>query len=327
MLKPLKFKPIYKERIWGGTLLNEVYGRKLPVTKEPVGESWEISAVEGDESVVCSGMLEGNNLSELIEIYMDELVGESVYERFGGEFPLLIKLIDAQDNLSIQVHPDDELSAARHGAYGKTEMWYVLSAEEGATLYMGFKEQTTKEKYMEYLEAGKLEYLLASYEVKAGDTFFIPAGTIHAIGKGILIAEIQQTSDITYRVYDFNRVDSQGKSRELHTTLALDAIDYSVREDLVVTKTPVKNQRVEIQSCKYFASELLELEGRAEFNYSDRDSFTIFICLEGECVVSTEAGDETPLTKGESLLIPACLSSVNIEGSTRLISTWIPKAE
>lgn len=329
---PLKFKGIYKERIWGGEKLATEFGKKLPKSVEPIGESWEISGVEGDVSTVANGTLKGNNLNELIEVYMDELVGDEVFKRFGEEFPLLIKLIDAQDNLSIQVHPDDELSAARHNAYGKTEMWHIISAEEGAQIYLGFKEDTTKERYMEYLNAGKLEELLNSYKVKAGETYFIPAGAIHAIGRGVLLAEIQQTSDITYRVYDFNRVDSAGKTRELHTELALDAISYEASDEYNVSVTPVSGDAVEIQSCKYFASELRDVKGTTEIDLAGRDSFTIFICLEGSVEVSTTGNDESntasvSLAKGESILIPATHPSVTLSGTATLLGTWIPTTE
>ncbi len=324
---PLKFKTIYKERIWGGTKLESDFGRKLPKHKEPIGESWELSGVDGDVSVVSNGGLKGNSLNELIEIYMDELVGESVYRRFGEEFALLIKLIDANDNLSIQVHPDDELSAKRHGAFGKTEMWYVVSAEEGAQLYLGFNQEVDKAKYMEYLNRGELEKLLRSYPVKSGDVFFIPAGTIHAIGRGILIAEIQQTSDVTYRVYDFNRVDSEGKSRELHTELALDAISYEVRNDYDVTKTPVLNQEIELQSCKYFASSTLLLDGVVTQNYYNRDSFTIYICLEGEATIESSGNEAVVMRTGETVLVPASIDEVRICGSAHILTTWIPEQE
>ncbi|MEG2756019.1 MAG: type I phosphomannose isomerase catalytic subunit, partial [Mucinivorans sp.] len=209
MLYPLKFKPLYKERIWGGRELETTFGKKLPSGKV-IGESWELSAVAGDVSVVSNGKLKGNNLQELIEIYMGDLVGENVYDRFGDEFPLLIKLIDAQDFLSIQVHPNDELSRQRHNAYGKTEMWYVIDHKPGAELFLGFNQEMTREKYIDYLNLGKLDELLTRYKVSKNSAYFIPAGAIHAIGKGILIAEIQQTSDITYRVFDFNRVDANG---------------------------------------------------------------------------------------------------------------------
>ncbi len=321
---PLKFTPIYKERIWGGKELERVFNKKLPVTTEPIGESWELSGVAGDVSVVQNGGLKGNSLNELIEIYMDELVGESIFKKYGEEFPLLIKLIDAQDYLSIQVHPDDELSAARHNAYGKTEMWYVIDAEPGAKIYLGFKEEVSKAKYMEYLSAGKLEELLESHEVKAGDTFFIPAGAIHAIGKGILIAEIQQTSDITYRVYDFNRTDSEGKTRELHTDLALDAIDYSVRSDYNVTKSKVTGGEVDIQSCKYFASSLVDVVRPTLVDLNSRDSFTIYICLEGSATVATEGNETVEIKKGETILIPASISELTLDGEATLLSSWVP---
>lgn len=197
MLYPLKFKPLVKERIWGARRLETIFAKRLP-DRVPVGESWELSGVTGDVSVVANGNLKGNTLEEMIEIYMDDLVGEKVYEKFGNEFPLLIKLIDADDNLSIQVHPNDTLAAARHGTYGKTEMWYVMDHEPGATLYLGFNQTVTREKYLEYLALGRLEELLNKYTVERGDAFFIPAGAIHAIGRGLVVAEIQQTSDITY---------------------------------------------------------------------------------------------------------------------------------
>lgn len=322
---PLKFKAIYKERIWGGEKLAQQFNKKLPKTKEPIGESWEISGVEGDISVVSNGNLKGNSLNELIEIYMDELVGDAVYQRFGEEFPLLIKLIDANDNLSVQVHPDDELSKVRHNAYGKTEMWYVISAEPGAKLFLGFNQVVDKAKYMNFLNQGKLEDILNSYSVKPGDTFFIPAGAIHAIGKGILIAEIQQTSDITYRVYDYNRVDSEGKSRELHTELALDAINYEMdSEQFEVTKAAELNKNVELQSCQYFASSLLKLDGALIEDYSKRDSFTIYICNEGEVTIKSSGNENVVISKGESVLIPALLDEVKLEGKGQLLTTWIP---
>ncbi len=325
---PLKFKGIYKERIWGGDKLALQFNKKLPKTQEPIGESWEISGVEGDISVVSNGNLKGNNINELIEIYMDELVGDSVYKRFGEEFPLLIKLIDANDNLSVQVHPNDQLSAARHNAYGKTEMWYVLDAEPGAKLYLGFNQIVDKQKYMEYLRAGKLEDILKSYSVKAGDTLFIPAGAIHAIGSGILIAEIQQTSDITYRVYDYNRVDIHGKTRELHTELALDAIDYDMdQEQFEVTKKAELNKNIEIQSCDYFASSILKLDGSFSEDYSERDSFTIYICNDGEILIKSAGNEDVKIVKGESVLIPADINQVTLVGKGELLTTWIPADE
>lgn len=322
MLGILKFTPIFKERIWGGRKMEQTLGKRLPEGRV-IGESWELSGVEGDISVVCSGALKGNTMQELIEIYMGDLVGDVVYERFGDEFPLLIKLIDAQDYLSIQVHPDDALAEQRHHSYGKTEMWYILDNEPGAQLYLGFNQSVDRDKYIEYLEAGKLEELLKSYAVKPDDAYFIPAGAIHAIGKGIVIAEIQQTSDITYRVYDFNRVDAAGNPRELHTELALDAIDYSDGGSYDVTKEPMVNQVVELTSCPYFETNTILIEGGVERDYTDLDSFVIYICLEGDLTLETEAGVES-ITKGETVLVPATFDLVKINGSGKLIETYIP---
>lgn len=321
---PLKFKAIYKERIWGGRKLETIFGKKLPITTTPIGESWELSGVEGDVSVVENGIFKGNNLQELIEIYMGDLVGDSVFDRFGEEFPLLVKLIDANDYLSIQVHPDDELAAERHNSYGKTEMWYVIDAETGSKLYLGFNQKVDKQKYINYLESGKLEELLNSYTVKADDLFFIPAGAIHAIGKGIVIAEIQQTSDITYRVYDFNRVDDKGNARELHTELALDAIDYQARNDYNVSKPSRRNQVVDLQSCKYFASSIIALDGTVTEDYALRDSFTIYICLDGGATIEADGCEVETIDKGETVLIPASLDEVKITGVAKILTTWIP---
>jgi len=322
MLYPIKFTPLLKESIWGGKDL-EKYGKKINST-EPIGESWEISGVTGDISVVANGELKGNNLQELIEIYMGDLVGDNVYKTFGDEFPLLIKLIDAQDNLSIQVHPDDKLSKTRHNAYGKTEMWYVVDHNPGAELLLGFNQEVNKAKYIEFLDKGELDKLLCKIPVKKNDAFFIPAGTIHAIGSGMLIAEIQQTSDITYRVFDFNRTDAQGNPRELHTELALDAIEYTVRNDYNITKTPVDNKEVELVSCQYFTTNTVKVNGTTEFDLFERDSFTIYMCLDGNVKISTDKGDET-LSKGETILIPAIVSTITFEGNAQMLETFIPE--
>lgn len=322
MLYPLKFKPRVKERIWGGRKLETVFNKTLPPTV-PIGESWDLSGVEGDVSIVANGLLKGNSLSELIEIYMGDLVGESVFERFGQEFPLLIKLIDANDYLSIQVHPDDALAAERHHSFGKTEMWYVVDCQDGASLYLGFNQPVDKAKYLEHLNSGKLEELLNKYTVKPGDTFFIPAGAIHAIGKGILVAEIQQTSDVTYRVYDFNRTDDQGQARELHTELALDAINYREDHSYDVTQQPILNHAVQLQSCPYFASAVTLVKGSVVREYMSLDSFVVYICLEGSLSVECHNGSHETIHKGETLLIPAIVDNVTLKGEGKLLETWI----
>ncbi len=306
-LYPLKFKTIYLEKIWGGnrlnTILNKDYGN-LP----NCGESWEISAVEGNVSVVENGFLAGNNLQEIIEIYMGDIVGDKVFKKFGEEFPLLIKFIDAQDDLSIQVHPNDELSKKRHSAYGKTEMWYIVDAEKGALINSGFNQELTKEKYIEYSENGKLTDLLHYDETSEGDVFFIPAGRVHAIGKGVLVAEIQQTSDVTYRIFDYNRKDDKGNLRDLHTDLAVDAIDFTTVTEYKTKYEVEQNKSSEIVSCNYFTTNILKFDSIIDKNYHLLDSFIIYMCLEGNFEIEYDGGTEK-VNKGETVLIPASLET------------------
>ena len=314
-LYPLKFSPIYKEKIWGGdkirSVLNKDFG-SLP----NCGESWELSGVEDNVSVVSNGYLAGNTLEELIEIYMGDLVGDQIFEKFGVEFPLLIKFIDANDDLSIQVHPDDKMSMKRHNAFGKTEMWYVIQADKGSKLQSGFNQQVDKEKYLEELEKVELTDILNFEEVTAGDVFFIPAGRVHAIGKGILLAEIQQTSDITYRIYDYDRRDDKGNPRELHTELALDAIDFTLYPEYKTKYESKVNESVELVNCKYFTTNLLDLNEPIEKDYNKLDSFVIYICLEGELYIETESGSET-FQKGETVLVPASIENVFLKPMTK----------
>jgi len=310
-LYPIKFQPIYHEKIWGGqrlrTLLNKDFG-----DQPNCGESWELSGVDGNISVVSNGFLEGNDLNELIEIYMGDLVGDKVYEKFGVEFPLLIKFIDANDDLSIQVHPNDKLSKERHNAYGKTEMWYVVGAEDGALINSGFNQELDREKYLDYFNSGKLMDLLHFDEVTAGDVFFIPAGRVHAIGKGCLVAEIQQTSDVTYRIFDYNRKDDKGNERELHTELALDAIDFSYSEEYKTKYSVETNVPTELATCKYFTTNLLEFNHELEKDYNAIDSFVIYMTMEGSFEIVTEGGTET-VTTGETVLLPAMLESIQLK--------------
>ncbi|HLN73464.1 MAG: type I phosphomannose isomerase catalytic subunit [Methylococcaceae bacterium] len=326
-LYPLKFSPIYKDKIWGGnkieTVLNKDFG-DLP----NCGESWELSGVEDNVSVVSNGYLAGNSLDELIEVYMGDLVGDSVFENFGIEFPLLIKFIDANDDLSIQVHPDDEMAKKRHNAFGKTEMWYVIQADQGSKLQAGFNQKVDAGGYLEKLESNKLTDILNFEEVKAGDVYFIPAGRVHAIGKGILLAEIQQTSDVTYRIYDYDRRDKEGNPRELHTDLALDAIDFNIYPEYKTRYEAKANESTELVKCKYFTTNVLEISEVVEKDYIELDSFVIFICLEGEIAVETEAGTEN-IQKGQTILIPASIESVTLKPSTsfvKLLEVYIDKA-
>lgn len=310
MLYPLTFKPIILERIWGGKKLKTRLGKDIG-NIENAGESWEISSIQGLESVTENGILAGNQLSELIEIYLSDLVGEKVYEKFGIEFPLLIKYIDANDMLSIQVHPNDTLAKERHHAYGKTEMWYVLDAEPDAYIISGFNRDINKEEYLAHLKAGNLEKLMNKVPTKPGDVFFIPAGRVHAIGKGVLLAEIQQTSDITYRIFDWNRVDKMGNPRQLHTDEALDAIDFKMTQQVKQSYKEIENTPVNLVDCPYFTTNLLCLDQPIEREYEWIDSFKILMIIKGKAVFSYQ-NKEFTFDEGKTVLIPASFESITI---------------
>ncbi len=310
LLYPLKFNPIILDKMWGGKKLNTLLNK--PTRSEKAGESWEISGVQGHISKISNGFLAENNLQEVIEVYMGDLVGDRVYNKFGSEFPLLIKFIDANDALSIQVHPDDALAKERHNSRGKTEMWYIIQADENAELIVGFNRKISREIYLKHLEEKKIMAILNSEPVKEGDVFFIPAGRVHAIGSGILLAEIQQTSDVTYRIYDFDRKDSDGSYRELHTELAVDAIDYNFHTNYKTEYKNLKNKPATILECKYFTTNWLNLDAKLEKDISQLDSFVIYICIAGSCEIVQDNQEKTVLQAGETLLIPASLSLYTI---------------
>ena len=328
MLYPIKFTPRLKERLWGGKeFLAKVKAHTKGVKINPemvYGESWELSAVEGDESVVANGYLKSNNIEEIIEVYMGNLIGEKNYDKYGLTFPLLIKSLDCNDVLSVQVHPDNELAMERHNSYGKTEMWYVSDCDEGAALYVGFKDTSiTREEYIKALNEDRLPEILNRVEVKKGDTFFIPAGTVHALGKGIKVVEIQQTSDVTYRLYDWNRVDENGNSRELHTALAVDAIDFS-RDGLSchMKYQTEQNQAVKLVDCPYFTTNIICLNGAKKFDYASLDSFVLYICTEGEATI--KMGEHTEALKPyELVMIPAEADSVEVSGKATMLEVYI----
>jgi len=312
-LYPFKFEPILKEKIWGGTaLVNHYYKKADPGNK--YGESWEISAISDNLSVVVNGFLAGNNIEELIEVYMGDITGDVVYDKFGIEFPLLIKLIEARDDLSIQVHPGNEMARERHNAYGKTEMWYILEAEKDSRIFTGFREPISKETYTGALEAGSLAELLNVENPEPGDVFFTPAGRIHAIGSGIILAEIQQTSDITYRIYDWNRKDANDKGRELHTDLALDAIDFSASGINRKKILPMLNKTENLVNCEFFTTNLINFNELIIKDYNLIDSFVIYICTEGEFLIRWD-GNSEPVIKGETVLLPAMIKEVILEPS------------
>lgn len=306
-LYPFVFDPILKEKIWGGNRLETVLRHKA---MNHCGESWEVSGLVGDESVIANGFLAENNLNELLEIYMTDLVGERNYEKYGLGFPLLIKFIDANDNLSVQVHPDDELAQRKYGQSGKTEMWHVIAAEPGAGLYVGFNQKVTKEQYVQAVEDGTLADLLKFYPVQPGDTFMIPAGTVHAIGKGVLLAEIQQPSDVTFRIFDWNRVDDEGNPRELHTAEALEAIDFDLNlGTFKVDYKPDLNKTIPLVHSEYFNTNLIEFDQVLTKSFAQIDSFVIYMCLEG--FMHLEYGDEHIVFKtGDVVLIPAEMEEV-----------------
>lgn len=322
-LYPLKFETIYKEKIWGGqkikTILGKDYG-DLP----NCGETWEISGVKSNISIVENGALKGTNLRELLDNYKDKLVGESVYKKFGNEFPLLVKFIDANDDLSIQVHPDDELAKTRHDSNGKTEMWYIFQADEGAKLITGFNRPLDKTSYLKYFEEGKLLDILNVEEVKSDEVYFLPAGRVHTIGKGLLLAEIQQTSDITYRIYDFDRPGLDGKMRELHVEKALDAIDYNFYDQYQTLYKDKVNDPVELVSCPYFTTNKLNFDKLVNRDYSKLDSFVIYVCMEG--AFNLQADDfEMSVEKGDAILIPACIEHVKLDpiGSFKILESYV----
>ena len=311
MLYPIKFKTIFKDKIWGGEKIKTYLGKDFAPLPN-CGETWEISGVKSDVSIVANGPLTGTSLAELLADKKGKLIGEKNYERFGNEFPLLIKFIDANEDLSIQVHPNDELAEKRHGSKGKTEMWYVLQADAGSSLISGFNQKVDKESYLQKFTAGELTDILNKEEVSAGDVFFLPAGRVHTIGKGLLIAEIQQTSDITYRIYDFDRVDDQGNKRELHVDEALDAIDYTYYNEYKTKYENTINEPVALVDCPYFTTNILTYTQDTLRDYSSTDSFVIHVCVEGSYILQYGI-EEIPVQMGDCVLIPATTAKVNLQ--------------
>lgn len=310
-LYPLKFHPLFKDKIWGGEKIKTQLG--LDFSPLPnCGEAWVLSGVNDNETVVSEGWLAGNHLNELVEIYMDELVGEKVFDKHGEEFPLLIKIIDSNDWLSIQVHPDDELAKKRHNGSGKSEMWYVLQADKNAELISGFNQKMNRELYLKHLENKTLPEIMNFEKVKAGDVFYMPSGRVHALGPGVLLAEIQQTSDITYRIYDWDRVDANGNSRDLHTDLALDAIDFNFYDDYRIQANIKTDQTSSLVRSQYFVTNMLHLTRPMPKDYTDLDSFVIYLCTEGLAIVEYAAG-RVSLKTGECLLIPATFNRLAIK--------------
>ena len=322
-LYPLLFHTIFKDKIWGGEKIRTVLHKDFSPLPN-CGETWELSGVDGNISSVRNGSLAGTSLNEVLQQYGANLVGEKVYEQHGNDFPLLIKFIDANDDLSIQVHPNDELAAQRHNSFGKTEMWYIMQADEGATLYNGFDRPIDGDEYRSRVADNTILEVMHKQTVGEGDVYFIPAGRVHSIGKGILLAEIQQTSDITYRIYDFDRRDAEGNGRELHTEESVNAIDYSLKDEYRSLYTSKVNKAVPVVECPYFKTSVIDVSGSTEWSHEERDSFSIFIVVSGEG--SINCNGDFDLKTGDVLLIPASISNAKLfsENGCRIIETFIP---
>lgn len=322
-LYPLKFKSIIKDKIWGGTRLSTKLHKKCKTNK--AGESWEISGFPGEVSKVKNGFLAGNSLEELIEVYMGDLVGDGVFEKFGTLFPLLIKFIDANDALSVQVHPGDELAKKQFGSFGKTEMWYIIEAEKDAEIIVGFNQQVDPKIYKQHLNDNSLLTILNKEKAAAGDVFFLPSGRIHAIGAGILLAEIQQTSDATLRIYDFDRLDDKGKPRELHTEKAMEAIDFGMYPTYRTKYLQTTDQPAKLAACDYFSVNFLTYSKEIERDYHHLDSFVIYMCLEGSFSIVYYNSETEMVKTGETVLLPAEIKSVKLipDKSAKILEVYI----
>lgn len=315
---PLQFEPIFKQRIWGGEKLKTLLHK--PITSNSTGESWELSAVEGDVSVVSSGEWKGKSLTALIDEWPNEILGTAVHARFGKQFPLLFKYLDAREDLSIQVHPNDALAKKRHHSFGKTEMWYVVQADSDARIIVGFKEDSNAANYIENLKNKTLLSILDTVKVESGDVFFLETGTVHAIGAGLVVAEIQQTSDITYRIYDFDRVDASGNARELHVDLALDAINYNKVETKKEYTKNINESNV-IVDCPYFTTNIIPLDGEISVSKSG-ESFTVYMCVGGTFEIEYN-NSNSHYKKGETVLLPAAVNSFTLHGKASILEIYI----
>jgi mannose-6-phosphate isomerase len=307
---PLRFHPIYKQLIWGGEKLREDYGKTD--APEKTGESWEISQVKDNISLVSNGFLEGKSLEEVIQLYKEELVGHRIYERFGTRFPLLTKFIHSNDDLSIQVHPGDEYAAEHHGENGKTEMWYILDSEKDAQLIVGFNRDIDRDIFLEKLNNGSFKEILNFEKVSEGDVIFLPAGRIHALGPGIVLAEIQQTSDRTYRIYDWDRLGQDGKPRELHIDHALNVLDYKVHASYKTNYQGLVDTPVNLVECPYFSTQLIHIDKKLDRDFAALDCFVIYMCLDGDLDIRYDGESRTRLGKGDTILIPAVFKDLSL---------------
>ena len=322
---PFLFEPNLHSVVWGGNQLRPYKG--LEPSVEPIGESWEVSAVPSSTSIISNGALKGQDLITAISEQPEAILGKAVNAKYHGKLPLLVKFIDAKRDLSIQVHPNDAMAMREHGKMGKSEMWYIIKADEGAHLYAGFKQTITPYEYQKRVEDGSITEVLADHKVKAGDVFYLPAGRVHAICGGILLAEVQQSSDVTYRIYDYNRPGMDGKPRELHTELAAKALDYHVEDNYRTEYIDSTNKATQILDTPYFDVRVLEISKPFHRDLRKYDSFVISMCIEGACKMRVRStGDEIILKEGHSTLIPACIADYDVipqAGHTRLLDAYI----
>ena len=326
---PLLFHPNLHTIVWGGHQLRPYKG--LEPSEEPIGESWEVSAVPTSTSIIANGPLVGRDLVSVISEYPEAILGKAVNEKYKGQLPLLVKFIDAKRDLSIQVHPNDEMAQREHGKMGKSEMWYIIKADAGAHLYAGFKQEITPAEYQQRIQDGTITDVLADHQVKAGDVFYLPAGRVHAICGGILLAEVQQSSDVTYRIYDYNRPGMDGKPRELHTELAAKALDYHVERNYRTEYVENTNRAIQVIDTPYFDVRVMEISKSFHRDLRKYDSFIISMCIAGDCRIKVRStGDEILLREGHSTLIPACIADYDVlplHGTTRLLDAFIDNQE
>lgn len=316
-----KFEPLLKQTLWGGEKI--IPFKRLSSNMHNVGESWEISGVKDSETVVSDGPMKGMRLNELVAEMKEKLLGKDNYQRFGNEFPLLVKFIDARQDLSIQVHPSDEVARRQGKPHGKTEMWYIMPSDPGAKLFSGLKKEITPEQYKEMVENDTICDALAQYEVHEDEVFFLPSGRIHSIGAGCFLAEIQQTSDVTYRIYDFKRKDKDGNYRQLHTHEAAESINYAIDKNYKTEYVPCKNQGIPLISCPYFSTAVYDLDESMTLDYSELDSFVILIALKGDGQITDENGEKTSFRAGETVLLPATVNTVKVEGTVKFLETYV----
>ena len=302
-LYPIKFQPIYKYRLWGGNKLKKVLKKNCKGNN--IGESWEVSDIEGDETIVINGPLKGYGLKELIFEFKGDFIGHSVFKKFKGKFPLLIKFIDSKEPLSIQVHPNNEYARLYHNSFGKNEMWFIMETDLSAEIIIGFNKELSVEEYKKAIKKNTLLELVNFEKIHKRDAYYIPAGRIHAIGAGVVLAEIQQTSDITYRIYDYNRIDKlTGLKRELHNDLAENVLEFKGCDKYNTDYEIERNISNELIHSPYFKTNYISIDGEVIKNYSKLDSFVIYMCVNNQVniIVNSEL---YILNYGETILLPA----------------------